>query len=119
MKEGLNLFANPRNATSGTMRQLDHKIVKERKLSCFIYSAYTKDAEYIKEQNLLLRKLETFGFSISSLSKKVTGIKNVIEHIKFIELKREELDYEIDGVVVKVNDSSYYDDIGYTTKFPK
>jgi DNA ligase (NAD+) len=118
-KNSLNLFANPRNATSGTMRQLDSKIVKERGLSSFIYAAYTESGEFLSSQDLLLKELKQQGFSISELSKKVKGIKEVFKHIELIESTREELDYEIDGVVIKVNDSHLYEEIGYTTKFPK
>lgn len=119
-QEGDELFANPRNAASGTMRQLDPRIVKERNLSMIAYWAMNDSDTYAFDtQEETIYQLGKFGFTTSNVSRVANDIEDVIKAIKEIEIKREKLGYEIDGIVIKVNQSNLYEEIGYTSKFPK
>ena len=112
-------FANPRNAAAGTMRQLDSSVVEKRSLATFIYAipnpldhnlkTHTQTLEFIKEQ----------GFQVNPLTKQIDHIDQALPNINEFISQREKLDYEIDGAVLKVNDITTYEDIGYTVKFPK
>ncbi|BDU67430.1 MAG: DNA ligase [Candidatus Tyloplasma litorale] len=114
------LFANPRNAASGTMRQLDVLKVKQRGLKMIAYWAMNDEKTFSwKTQEETIINLEKLGFKTSELSVKILNIEDVISIIKKIEEKRYSLEYEIDGVVIKVNEYSFYEKIGYTSKFPK
>ena len=112
-------FANPRNVASGSLRQLNPAITAKRKLESFIYSipnptkhnlfSYDKMLEFIKKQN----------FKVSNLYQKVGNAVSIHKIIMEIQAMKEKLDYEIDGVVIKVNNIKFWEDIGYTVKFPK
>ncbi len=114
-------FANPRNAASGTIRQLNPDIVKERKLKIFVYWAHDyKTKEFLWDtQEETINNLRDLGFPTSPESFKSFDIKEVIQGIKKIEEKRNKLDYEIDGIVIKVNELELCSIIGKTSKFPK
>ncbi|AHI52469.1 NAD-dependent DNA ligase LigA [Spiroplasma culicicola] len=114
---GEELFANPRNAAAGTLRQLDSNIAASRNLDAFLY--YYMDRETIATHSESMRYLDSMKFKINSLGKHCTNIEEVIEHIHYISEQRSELDYEIDGVVVKVDEFDLYEKVGYTSKFPK
>lgn len=117
-KSGHN-FANPRNAAAGTIRQLDSKIASERDLEAFIYSIPNPLDHNLKTHTELLSFLKANGFRVNPESKLLNSdieIKDYIEHITNV---RESLDYTIDGIVFKVNDINLYEDIGFTSKFPK
>ena len=111
-------FANPRNAAAGSIRQLDPNIVAERPLDAFIYLiSYTETPFYTHEEVLLaLRKA---GFKTNDLAEKVTDIHQAIAYCKELEKKRESLDYDIDGAVLKVNSISKQDELGTTSKNPR
>ncbi|ALD66024.1 NAD-dependent DNA ligase LigA [Spiroplasma cantharicola] len=111
------IFANPRNAAAGTLRQLDSSIASSRKLDAFLY--YFMDREKFHTHSDSLKYLETMNFKVNSLGKICNNIKEVYEHIQTILLQREKLEYEIDGVVVKINDFDLYEKVGYTAKSPK
>ncbi len=115
------LLANPRNAASGTIRQLNPLVVKERNLKSIIYWAYNIDKnDYLFEsQSKTIENLSKLNFSTSHLSKKANNVDEVIKIIKNIEKQRSKLKYEIDGIVIKVNNSNFYNDIGNTSKFPR
>lgn len=112
-------FANSRNAASGALRNLDTKITASRKLSAFFY--YVPDNKKIScsKQTEVLNWLKSNFFSISKESKKCVGIDEVIKSIEEMALTRDEIEYDIDGIVVKVNEINFYDEIGFTSKFPK
>jgi len=117
-KKGLPLFANPRNVTAGSIRQLDPKIVAERKLQAFIYDVarYEKEIPTQKEELVFLDGL---GFKVN---KHVTLCKDMNEVINVWKLWREKSkkeDYWIDGIVIKVNEKEYQDALGYTGKAPR
>lgn len=110
------LFKNPRNAAAGSIRQLDPKIVAKRNLDAFIYYGYG-----LVENNhfKIINKLRELGFKVNENTIFCKDIEEVIEFIKKVQDFRPDLDYEIDGVVIKVNELELYEKIGYTSKFPK
>ena len=118
-ENGEALFANPRNAASGSVRQMDSKIAAPRGLDMFIYTYVDCENFGFNKQSEALNALEEKGFKINPERRVCKGIKGVIEYIKEYTLKRDSLPYDIDGVVIKVNDISLHDIIGYTMKTPK
>lgn len=115
-------YANSRNLASGTLRQLDSKIVKQRNLSTFIYNVVDYEKHNIYSQKDLVDFLEKHNFSFLK-DYLIIDFKNknkIFDFIKeFEDTKRNELEYEIDGMVIKLNEINYYDQIGFTSKFPK
>jgi len=125
-KENKPLFANPRNAAAGSLRQLDPKITAKRPLSMFCYGAVTGKSEVrtkkLKEygtQTGTLELLKELGFRVNPNVKACKGMDNVIRFCSEFEEKREKLDYEIDGIVVKVNDLAAQKKLGATMKSPR
>jgi DNA ligase (NAD+) len=114
--QGEEPFKNPRNAAAGTIRQLDSKIVHQRGLDAFIYYGLNEQFTNHYETLMTLKKL---GFKINNKTKKCEDINCVISYIQDIEAIKHDLPYEIDGIVIKVNEKASYDTIGYTSKFPK
>ncbi len=117
--EGEDVFANPRNAASGTIRQLDKTIVAERGLDCYLY--YLVDAENY-EINTHLESIEyikKLGFKTTGVFEKYTDFKELEKSIDKWHDKRKTFDYETDGLVIKVNNFSLYETLGYTTKSPR
>jgi len=116
--KGENLFANPRNSASGTLKMQDPKIVANRPLNNFIYSLIsTEDNLETHQKNLdVLKKL---GFRVNPNYKKCKSIKDVIKVCKEFESLRDKLEYEIDGAVVKVNSIKQQDILGNIAKSPR
>jgi DNA ligase (NAD+) len=110
-------FKNPRNAAAGTLRQLDSKVVGKRKLDAFIYYLMNRDLKPLHSDALNL--LKTFGFKVNPLTKECKSIEEVIDYVNHVATIRHDLPYEIDGVVIKVNELNLYQKIGYTAKSPK
>src|SRR6266550_3044101 len=118
-KNGLSLFANPRNATAGTVRQLEPSITAQRRLDYFGYSLLHNGRTYFDRHWETLNALESLGFKVNirrSLSKNFDEIWAFIQQW---EPKRESLPYEIDGIVVKVDRTSLQRELGYTGKAPR
>lgn len=112
------LFANPRNATSGTLKLQDPKIVASRKLDAYLY--------YMLGENLPtgghyenLQKAKEWGFKISDATKKCTTIEEVFAFIKYWDVERKNLPVITDGIVLKVNSLLQQKNLGYTSKFPR
>ncbi len=116
--KGEKLFANPRNSTAGTLKLQDPKIVASRKLSVFLYSLISNDEEFeSQEENLkLLKKL---GFRVNNQYKVCASIEEVLKICNLFEEKRESLDYEIDGAVIKVNSIKQQRILGSIAKSPR
>ncbi|MCK5806767.1 MAG: NAD-dependent DNA ligase LigA [Mycoplasmataceae bacterium] len=112
-------FANPRNAAAGTLRQLDSNISKERKLSTFMYSIPNPSNYGFEKHDQTLKFISDNGLNINKDTQVASNIQEAIEMIKGITKKRKGFNYEIDGVVLKVNNISLWEDIGNTVKFPK
>lgn len=115
----LPLFANPRNAASGTLRQLDINIVANRKLNAFLYYYMDAAKDGITTHEAALLALKKFGFNINPEWKLCHNITEVMAYIKKYEAVRENLPYEIDGIVIKVNDLALYSILGNTNKAPR
>lgn len=109
-------FKNPRNAAAGSVRQLDSKLVAKRNLDAFIYYGYGIESDNHFE---IIENLKEMGFKVNPHTKKCQNIEEVIKFIDEVQNLRANLDYEIDGVVIKVNEQSEYEKIGFTSKFPK
>jgi len=118
-KEGEPLFANPRNATAGSLKLLDPKLVAKRKLNILVYYLINAKNYGINTQFEALEKLKNMGFPVSEYNKKVDSIKGVIDYCNFWEKKRAELPYVVDGVVIKVNEFSKQEILGSTGKSPR
>jgi DNA ligase (NAD+) len=117
-KKGGVVFANPRNASAGSLRQLDSKIVATRPLDIFIYVISFSDIN-IETHEKALNLLKEVGFRTNPLSKKVKNIEEAIKYCDELEKKRDKLDYEIDGAVIKVNSLTKQKKLGETTKNPR
>ncbi|AHF58233.1 NAD-dependent DNA ligase LigA [Spiroplasma eriocheiris] len=113
------LFANPRNAAAGTLRQLDSSIIAKRNLSAFLYYYVNATNDGIKTQSEALQRLAALKFKINKEFRVCKNIDEVWDYVQTYQAKREDLEYEIDGIVIKVNDLSLYNRIGYTAKNPK
>ncbi len=111
------LFANPRNATAGTIRQLDSSIVEKRKLSFTAYDISQGDAPDTQEGEL--RELQQLGFTTDIHWKKVDTLDAIITFWKHWQEKKKDVPFWIDGIVVKVNEKKYQDALGYTGKAPR
>lgn len=113
------LFANPRNAAGGSLRQLDATITKKRKLDHFAYTLVNPMDYGIYTQKDALNFLSSLGFNVNPHFRHCQNIEEVIAYLEEYSEKRKTLDYETDGVVIKVNEFLLYDLIGYTVKVPK
>ena len=118
-EENKTLFANPRNAAGGSLRQLDPNVTKERKLDQFAYTLVNPDKYNIYKQSDVMAYLSNLGFSVNPHFRKCHNIEEVIQYIEEYKDKRKELPYETDGIVIKVDDLTLYEEIGYTVKTPK
>lgn len=118
-KRGEKEFANARNIVAGTMRQLDPRIVAERKLSTFIYDLSSEGSEKLLTQEDELQYLKDLGFRVNNHYKVCKSIQEVISFWKYWQEKKEKEDYLIDGIVLKLNDRKAQHIIGYTGKAPR
>ena len=121
LQNGDKVFANPRNAASGSLRQLDSTITAKRDLSMFTYTAIFEDEtdKTFKTHYDSIQRLKELGFKVNPNIRLVKNIKEVIEYLHEWDSKRFELDYATDGVVIKVNDIAIQKDLGYTARAPK
>jgi DNA ligase (NAD+) len=116
-KQGLPLYANPRNVAAGSIRQLDSKITASRKMDSFVYDLVTDlGAETHQQKHQLLRAL---GFKVNSYEKVCHDIKNVFDFYQEIILEREKLSYEIDGLIATVNSNNLFKKLGFVGKAPR
>jgi DNA ligase (NAD+) len=113
------LFANPRNAAAGSVRQLDSKVAANRNLEVFVYHFPSAEAFNLKTQSEALEYLKKLGFKVNPYIVKVSNIEEVIDNISKWSQKRNSLDYEIDGIVIKLNNFKDQNKMGYTSKYPK
>ena len=112
-------FANPRNAAAGSLRQLDPKLAAKRKLSVFLYSVNDFTDFNAITQSDALDELDRLGFKTNHERARVEDIEGVLEYIKKWTKQREQLSYDIDGIVIKVNDLDQQDEMGFTQKSPR
>lgn len=121
LANGEKIFANPRNAASGSLRQLDSTITAKRDLSMFTYTGIFEDLEdkNIKTHYDGMQYLKELGFKVNPNIRLVKDIQGAIDYCKEWDSKRFDLDYATDGVVIKVNDIAIQKDLGYTARAPK
>ncbi|PTK29898.1 NAD-dependent DNA ligase LigA [Staphylococcus hominis] len=112
-------FANPRNAAAGSLRQLDPKLAAKRKLSVFLYSVNDFTDFNATTQSDALDELDRLGFKTNHERARIEDIEGVLEYIKKWTKQREQLSYDIDGIVIKVNDLDQQDEMGFTQKSPR
>mgnify|MGYP001216828778 FL=1 len=121
-KQGLALFSNPRNSASGTLKLQDSSTVAKRKLDCFIYAVFL-DNQKINSLLLQYNYLAQFGFKIPSVKDKyveqVKDVSGIMNFINYWEERKEDLPFEIDGIVIKVNEIDIQKEIGNTSKSPR
>jgi DNA ligase (NAD+) len=115
----LPVFANPRNAASGTMRMLDPQVVADRRLDIFCYQLLFDGAPAFATHHESLEWMVKHGFKVNPHRKHCRDIEEVVAFCEEWGERRDELDYEIDGVVVKVNQVSVQDELGSTSKSPR
>ena len=118
-KRGENLFANPRNAAAGSVRQLDPRITAKRHLDTFIYRATFPEGNNFNTHMEVLDYLKKIGFKVNLHNKLCQDIEEVINYCQQWIEKKEELDYEIDGMVIKVNSLRTREELGSTTRSPR
>ena len=116
---GQDVFANPRNAAAGSVRQLDSSVTAKRNLSSFLYTVADAGTLHVTNQADALIELDELGFKINREYRLCQNMDEVWEYIQEYHLKRSELPYEIDGVVIKVNDFSQQDALGFTVRAPR
>ena len=117
--DGEDVFANPRNAASGTIRQLDKTIVAERGLDCYLYYLVNAENYGINTHLESIEYIEKLGFKTTKIFEKYTDFKELEKSIDKWHNNRKKLDYETDGLVIKVNNFALYETLGYTTKSPR
>jgi DNA ligase (NAD+) len=116
------LFANPRNAAAGTLRQLDPRIVDRRRLDFFPYTLHIpgkNDAEVTRTQWDALELMATFGFRVNPNRKLCASLEEVRDYYDYWDIERRNLPYMTDGVVVKINSFALQEELGFTQKFPR
>jgi DNA ligase (NAD+) len=117
--KGLSVFANPRNATAGTVRQLESRVTAERRLDYFAYLLLRDGRTYFDRHSASLDALAAAGFKVNPNRELVPTIDDVWDFIQPWEAKRDSLPYEIDGIVVKVDRTALQDELGFTGKAPR
>ncbi len=118
-EQGLSKLQNVRNAAAGSIRQLDSKITAKRQLDNFIYYLPHPDAFHLKTHMETLNFMKELGFKVNPANTLVKTPEEVLQFIEEITQKRKSLSYEIDGVVIKVNDVKMQENLGNTAKYPK
>lgn len=116
---GLVPFANPRNAAAGGLRQIDPKAVAKRQLNMFLYSAVYNETFNVESQEALFQELNHLGLRTNPLRRLCKNQQEVMAFIHEIEERRHDLPYEIDGIVIKVNDVALQQQLGFTVKAPR
>ena len=118
-EKGEEVFANPRNAAAGSVRQLDSKIAAERNLDCFLYHLPNAIDYSLNSHYEALEFIKQLGFIVNPNIKKVKNIEELLEYVNYWTDNREKLPYEIDGIVIKLNNLNDQKKLGFTVKYPK
>ncbi|MFB6347538.1 MAG: NAD-dependent DNA ligase LigA [bacterium] len=117
--EGKDAFANPRNAAAGTVRQLDSKIVAQRPLDVFVFDIMDVDGASIGSQETVFESLREWGFKVNDRTLRTDDIEDVVNFRHRAAEDRDELNYEIDGIVIKVNEMDVREDLGTRQANPR
>jgi len=118
-RQGLATFANPRNFTAGTVRQLEPSITAQRRMDFFAYMLLKDGRTYLDRQSKTMDALEQAGFKVNPNRKLAKNLEEVWKFIQSWEAKRESLPYEIDGIVIKVERTAWQRELGFTGKAPR
>ena len=118
-EEGLDIFANPRNAAAGTLRNLNPKITASRNLSGFFYTLMDPEEHGATTQEEAIQLIETWGLITNPERAQFNTIQDIFAYIENAEVTRQDLAYEIDGVVIKVNSFAVQEQVGMTVKSPR
>jgi len=118
-EEGLTVFANPRNAAAGSLRQIDPGMTAKRNLNIFLYGAVSGQLPGIGTQSGMLECLRQLGLRVNPDITTVRGIENIKGYIESWREKRKKLSYETDGIVIKVDDFSLQEELGQTSRNPR
>src|ERR1700687_1942253 len=118
-RQGLATFANPRNFTAGTVRQLEPSITAQRRMDFFAYMLLRDGRTYFDRQSKAMDALELAGFKVNPKRKLAKNLEDVWKFIQSWEAKRESLPYEIDGIVIKVDRTAWQRELGFTGKAPR
>jgi len=118
-EDGHIIFANPRNATAGTLKTLDPKVVSKRKLLFFAHSIGAFSGIEFSSQKEFLDKVRSWGLPVNPHTKHCATLEDVISYCKHWQDRRDSLDYEIDGIVIKINSYKQQDRLGFTAKSPR
>ena len=118
-KNGKSLFANPRNAAAGSVRQLDSKVAASRNLSTFIYHLPNSNLYNIKSQEEALNFMKSLTFTVNPNIRVINSIDEITDYIEYYNNHRHDLEYDIDGIVIKVNSLDDQKRLGTTAKVPR
>lgn len=118
-EKGENKFANPRNAAAGSVRQLDSKIAAKRNLSTFIYHLPDYKNYNVDSQYEALQYMKDLTFTVNPHIKRVDNVNEVIDYLKYWKEHRNTLEYDIDGIVIKVDNFKNQEKLGFTVRIPK
>tara|TARA_B100000795_G_scaffold81791_1_gene58985 strand:+ start:5286 stop:7295 length:2010 start_codon:yes stop_codon:yes gene_type:complete len=116
--DGLEPYMNPRNTASGSLKLQDSSEVAKRPLKCFLYQIVSSKQDF-KTQNEYLSNALEWGFNISSTYKLCSSLNEVMSYINYWDSNRVDLNFEIDGIVIKVNDINHQNELGFTSKYPR
>ncbi|MFA7447413.1 MAG: NAD-dependent DNA ligase LigA [Weeksellaceae bacterium] len=117
-EEGLELYANPRNTASGSLKLQDSHEVAKRKLDCYLYTLIGPNLPF-KTQWDMLKSAQSYGFKVPDSAKLCRSLEEVLNFIDYWDKARKNLPFEIDGIVVKVNSFAQQDELGFTAKSPR
>ncbi|MFV0305468.1 MAG: NAD-dependent DNA ligase LigA [Moheibacter sp.] len=117
-EEGLELYANPRNTASGSLKLQDSSEVAKRNLDCYLYTIVGNDLPFDSQWEML-KSAETYGFKIPNTAKLCSNLDEVLAFIDLWDVERKNLPFEIDGIVVKVNSFFQQQELGFTAKSPR
>ena len=118
-QNGESVFANPRNAAAGSLRQLNPAVTAKRPLEIFIYSPGEISGMSFKSHWEFLEQLKSWGFRVNPYARLLKSDEDVLDYFREMEIHRENMDYEIDGVVIKVNEIMIQDNLGMRTRTPR
>ncbi len=118
-EEGEAPFANPRNAAAGSLRQLDSRVTAKRPLTMFCYAIGTAEGTAFRTQGEVLRALAAWGFTVNTLIQPAADIEECIQYYHHIGEIRDTLPYEIDGIVIKVDDLALQERLGFVARSPR
>lgn len=119
ISEGKEPFANPRNASAGALRQLDPQITASRPLVLYAYDILASEGLEIGSQWEVLQALRDWGLRVNNLVQRATGVDEILAYHKGLEDQRDDLGYEIDGIVIKLNDLAAREELGWTSRHPR